>query len=341
MRGLHGVQRPEHLHGPLRRPATHCRCALATRPATSTRRRLPHVDGGHRGADTSIVSGPTGTVSSADATFDFSSPETGVTYECGARRQHLRRLHRPGHLPRPRRWQPHVAGPCGRCRWQRRPDAPSPARGRWTPACPTPPSRWARRAPSTPTARRSTSPRNEMNVTYECRLDSAATFTVCTDPGHLLDARRGQPHAGGSCERRLRQRRTRHLRPARGRWTPPRPTPASRWARWAPSRRTWRRSTSTRPRAASRTSADRHRSERRRQRRRRRSRRQEPSYAQDSDGDGLINALDPDSDNDGLFDGTELGKDCSNAATNVGAHHCTPDADQGATVTDPAGPRHR
>ncbi len=61
----------------------------------------------------------------------------------------------------------------------------------------------------------------------------------------------------------------------------------------------------------------------------------EPSYAQDSDGDGLINALDPESDNDVLFDRTELGTDCSNAATNVGAHHCTPDADQGATVTDP------
>jgi MYXO-CTERM domain-containing protein len=32
--------------------------------------------------DTSIVSGPTGTVNSASATFDFSSTEAGVTYEC-------------------------------------------------------------------------------------------------------------------------------------------------------------------------------------------------------------------------------------------------------------------
>ena len=34
---------------------------------------------------------------------------------------------------------------------------------------------------------------------------------------------------------------------------------------------------------------------------------QEPNPADDTDGDGLINALDADSDNDGLFDGTELG----------------------------------
>jgi clumping factor A len=32
-----------------------------------------------------------------------------------------------------------------------------------------------------------------------------------------------------------------------------------------------------------------------------------PTVADDTDGDGLINALDPDSDNDGLFDGTEPG----------------------------------
>ncbi|MFS8065257.1 MAG: MYXO-CTERM sorting domain-containing protein, partial [Byssovorax sp.] len=43
----------------------------------------------------------------------------------------------------------------------------------------------------------------------------------------------------------------------------------------------------------------------------------------------------PDSDNDGLYDGTELGKDCSNPATDVSKKHCIPDADMGATVTDP------
>ncbi len=55
----------------------------------------------------------------------------------------------------------------------------------------------------------------------------------------------------------------------------------------------------------------------------------------DSDGDGLINALDPDSDNDGLFDGTEMGFDCSNKDTDKSKGRCIPDADKGATKTDP------
>jgi uncharacterized repeat protein (TIGR01451 family) len=55
----------------------------------------------------------------------------------------------------------------------------------------------------------------------------------------------------------------------------------------------------------------------------------------DTDGDGLINALDADSDDDGLSDGTELGLDCSLAATDVTRGACIPDADHGATVTNP------
>jgi uncharacterized repeat protein (TIGR01451 family) len=62
---------------------------------------------------------------------------------------------------------------------------------------------------------------------------------------------------------------------------------------------------------------------------------QEPDVGVDSDGDGLINGLDPDSDDDGLYDGTELGQGCSHPATDAGAGHCTPDADMGATTTDP------
>jgi hypothetical protein len=53
----------------------------------------------------------------------------------------------------------------------------------------------------------------------------------------------------------------------------------------------------------------------------------------DTDGDGKINALDADSDNDGILDGTEMGKDCSNPDTDQNV--CVPDADKGATVTDP------
>jgi MYXO-CTERM domain-containing protein len=51
------------------------------------------------------------------------------------------------------------------------------------------------------------------------------------------------------------------------------------------------------------------------------------------DGDGLIDVIDPDSDDDGLFDGTEMGKDCSNVATDATKHRCVADADLGATVT--------
>ena len=47
------------------------------------------------------------------------------------------------------------------------------------------------------------------------------------------------------------------------------------------------------------------------------------------------NIADADSDNDGLFDGTELGLDCSNAATDQTAGRCVPDGDIGATTTSP------
>ncbi|WP_433932680.1 DUF3344 domain-containing protein [Sorangium cellulosum] len=64
----------------------------------------------------------------------------------------------------------------------------------------------------------------------------------------------------------------------------------------------------------------------------------EPNFSDDHDGDGLINALDPDSDGDGLFDGTELGLPCDNEATDAGAGTCIPDADDGETVTSPLDP---
>lgn len=63
-----------------------------------------------------------------------------------------------------------------------------------------------------------------------------------------------------------------------------------------------------------------------------------PAPDGDADNDGKINALDPDSDNDGLKDGTELGFDCSNMDTDGGAGNCTPDGDSGNTTTDPLDP---
>jgi hypothetical protein len=62
---------------------------------------------------------------------------------------------------------------------------------------------------------------------------------------------------------------------------------------------------------------------------------QEGSAGSDTDGDGKVNVLDPDSDGDGILDGTEMGFDCSNAATDAAAGNCVPDADGGATTTDP------
>lgn len=56
---------------------------------------------------------------------------------------------------------------------------------------------------------------------------------------------------------------------------------------------------------------------------------------QDTDGDGVINALDPDSDNDGLPDGVELGLACDHPDTDRSRGRCIPDADGGATVTNP------
>lgn len=56
---------------------------------------------------------------------------------------------------------------------------------------------------------------------------------------------------------------------------------------------------------------------------------------QDHDGDGLINALDSDSDNDGLPDGTELGLPCDHPDIDPREARCKPDADMGATKTNP------
>ena len=72
---------------------------------------------------------------------------------------------------------------------------------------------------------------------------------------------------------------------------------------------------------------------------------EEPAFDQDIDGDGLIGALDPDSDNDGLSDGTELGlteplppttvDGAPVGGTDMSRGSFTPDADAGATTTDP------
>ncbi len=61
----------------------------------------------------------------------------------------------------------------------------------------------------------------------------------------------------------------------------------------------------------------------------------EANPSDDFDGDGDNNINDPDSDGDGLFDGTEVGNDCSDPDTDLAELDCTPDADGGATTTNP------
>lgn len=64
----------------------------------------------------------------------------------------------------------------------------------------------------------------------------------------------------------------------------------------------------------------------------------------DADDDGVaddderaasLDPSDPDSDHDGLFDGTELGQSCSLPTTDAAAGHCVADGDGGATTTNP------
>jgi hypothetical protein len=63
----------------------------------------------------------------------------------------------------------------------------------------------------------------------------------------------------------------------------------------------------------------------------RRRRRAQPEH--DTDGDGLINALDPDSDDDGLFDGTERGVTVPGPDTDVAAGNFVADADPSSTTS--------
>ncbi len=78
--------------------------------------------------DTTIVSGPSGDTDSPNATFDFSSTETGVTYECSLDGAAFTAVH--GSL-QPSRASPMVSTP-SRC-------ALATARATWTRLPPPPP----------------------------------------------------------------------------------------------------------------------------------------------------------------------------------------------------------
>jgi clumping factor A len=61
----------------------------------------------------------------------------------------------------------------------------------------------------------------------------------------------------------------------------------------------------------------------------------EPNPGVDLDRDGRPNLLDPDSDGDLLFDGTEMGYLCDSSAIDQSQGHCIPDGDAGLTTTSP------
>jgi hypothetical protein len=138
-RGLQRVQRPQHLPRAGRWPhtlqvrAVDAAGNLDATPATRSW-RIDTVP-----PDTTIVSGPSGSVASTTATFDFSS-EAGATFQCSLDGAAFTALHRPGHLHRPR------AGRATRCSFARSTrlatSTPRPPRagGRWTPWRPTPAS---------------------------------------------------------------------------------------------------------------------------------------------------------------------------------------------------------
>ncbi|MBI5549177.1 MAG: DUF11 domain-containing protein, partial [Deltaproteobacteria bacterium] len=132
--------------------------------------------------DTSIVSGPSGTVASTSAIFDFASPEAGVTFECrldgaatftactdpvtfsglaqGSHTLEVRARDGAGNVdatPASRTWTVDTVAP----------DTSIVSGPSGTVA-------------STSAAFDFGSP--EAGVTFECRLDGAATFTACTDP---------------------------------------------------------------------------------------------------------------------------------------------------------------
>ncbi len=131
--------------------------------------------------DTSIVSGPTGTVASADATFDFSSPETGVTFECALDGNTFVACSDPVTFP--------GLADGSHTLLVRAVDAagnvdPTPVSRTWTVDTGLPDTTIAMGPSGTVNSNSATFDftSNEMNVTYECKLDAATTFTACTDP---------------------------------------------------------------------------------------------------------------------------------------------------------------
>ncbi|MCE9672523.1 Ig-like domain-containing protein [Myxococcus stipitatus] len=139
--------------------------------------------------DTTIVSGPSGTTASANASFGFASNEAGVTYQCAldgaafascANPANLTGLSQGGHTLQVRAVD--TAGNID----------PTPATRSWTVDTAAPDTSIVS-GPSGTTASTSatfTFNATETPATYECSLDNAA-FVACTSPATFTDLSQG------------------------------------------------------------------------------------------------------------------------------------------------------
>ncbi|QSQ27964.1 OmpA family protein [Pyxidicoccus parkwayensis] len=131
--------------------------------------------------DTVIVSGPSGVTASTSATFDFSSPESPVTYECSLDGAAFAACTDPVTFTGLAQGN-HTLSVRAR-------DAagnvdPTPATRSWTVDTVAPDTSFTSTPPLTTNSSVANFDfnSNESPVTYECRLDGAALFTPCADP---------------------------------------------------------------------------------------------------------------------------------------------------------------
>jgi uncharacterized repeat protein (TIGR01451 family)/MYXO-CTERM domain-containing protein len=275
--------------------------------------------------NTTIVMGPPATSTSTSATFDFSSTEGGVTYECDLNGAGFVACTDPVTFAvgqGPNTLQVRARDAAGNV-------DPSPATHAWTVDSLAPDTTIVSGPPAMTTSTSATfdfsSP--EAGVTFECNLNGAG-FTACTDPVtfpvgqgmHTLQVRARD--AAGNVD----------PTPATHSWTvgpvvvvPDAGTdgggnPADSDGDGLSDSREIAIGTNPNDRDSDDDGVEDG---------------QEPDFDKDTDGDGLINALDSDSDNDGLFDGTEMGLGCAGVGTDVSKKNCRPDGDNGLTKTDP------
>ncbi|WP_082282730.1 Ig-like domain-containing protein [Myxococcus hansupus] len=131
--------------------------------------------------DTTLVSGPSGTVSTANATFAFTATESPATFECSLDGATFTACTSPqaytGLAEGSHTFAVRARDAAGNV------DS-TPATRTWTVDTVAPETSFASTPPLVSNSADATFDfsSNESNVTYECRLDGAPLFTACTDP---------------------------------------------------------------------------------------------------------------------------------------------------------------